>query len=150
MDILRVSAVANMQFGKDSSRALFNGKVKIIKSKKTGKIRNVYVDGNHVLSMRARDGLFTLKIEGGQRLHNFFKYPKLRVILEKDAEPFVKEGKSVFAKFVVNCDADLRPYDECLIVNEKDNLIAVGRCLMNRNEMLSFNYGIAVKTREHN
>jgi len=66
-----------------------------------------------------------------------------------DAVPFVKDGKSVFAKFVVDCDPELRPFDECLVVDEKDDLLAVGKCLMNRIEMLSFNYGVAVKTREH-
>ena len=149
MDLLRVSAVADMQFGKDASKALFKGKIDIAKSKKTHKIRNIHCDGKHVLSMRAGDGFFTLKIEGAKLLHKYFSYPNLRVIVEKDAVPFVKDGKSVFAKFVEDCDPNLRPFDECLIVDEKDNLLAVGRCLLNRLEMLSFNYGMAVKSREH-
>src|SRR4030042_647812 len=98
--------------------------------------------------MRAEDGMFTLKIHGAKLLHKFFKKPKLRVVIDKDAVPFVKEGKSVFAKFVVDCDPDLRPYDECLIVDEKDSLIAVGRTLLNREEMMAFDHGAAVKTRE--
>jgi len=73
----------------------------------------------------------------------------LRAVVDKDAVPFVKDGKSIFAKFVKDCDPNLRPFDECLIVDEKDNLLAVGRCLMNRLEMLSFDYGMAVKSREH-
>ena len=150
MDFRRISAVSDMQFGKDASKALFNGKVKIVKSKKTGKIRNIYCDRNHILSMRASDGMFTLKIGGASLLHEFFKYPKLRVVVNEDAVPFVKERKSVFAKFVEDCDSALIPLDECLIVDEKDNLLAVGRCLLNKSEMLSFNYGIAVKTREIN
>jgi len=149
MDLLRISAVADMQFGKDASKALFNGKIELVKSKKTQKIRNIYCNGKHVLSMRAGDGLFSLKIEGAQLLHKFFKNPNLRVVVDKDAVPFVKDGKSVFAKFVKDCDPNLRPFDECLIVDEKDNLLAVGRCLMNRLEMLSFDYGMAVKSREH-
>ena len=148
-DAARVAAVSDMQFGKDASKALLNGKIKIVKSKKTGKIRNIYCDGKHVLSMRASDGLFTLKIDGGRVLHNFFKYPKLRVVVNSDAVSFVKEGKSVFAKFVKDCDPDLRPFDECLIVDEQDNLLAVGRTLLNREEMLSFQNGVVVKTREH-
>ena len=148
-DIMRISAVSDMQFGKDASKALFGRKIDIVKSKKTDKIRNIYSDRKHVLSMRAGDGLFTLKMGGAKLLHKSFKYPKSRVVVEKDAVPFVKEGKSVFAKFVKDCDPDLRPFDECLIVDEKDNLLAVGRALLNRNEMLSFEYGMAVKNREH-
>lgn len=149
LDILRISAVSDMQFGKNASKALLNGKIKIIKSKKTGKIRNIFCNGKHILSMRAEDGLFTLKIEGGKLLHDYFKKPKLRVSIDKEAVQFVKDGKSVFAKFVKDCDPDLRPFDECLITDNKDNLLAVGRCLLNREEMLSFDYGIAVKTREY-
>lgn len=99
--------------------------------------------------MRAPDGIFTLKIDGAKILHKSFKYPKLRVVIKDDAVPFVKDGKSVFAKFVKDCDPDLRPFDECLIVDKKDNLLAVGRCLLNRQEMLSFDTGVAVKTREN-
>jgi len=71
------------------------------------------------------------------------------VTVEGDAVHFVKKGKSVFAKCVLDCDPEIRPFDECLVVDEKDMLIAAGRCLLNRSEMLSFNYGMAVKTREH-
>lgn len=148
-DVIKVSAVSDMQFGKGAGKALLEGKVKIFKSKKTDKIRNIHCDEKHILSMRAPDGMFTLKIDGAKILHKFFKYPRLRVAIEDDAVPFIKEGKSVFAKFVNDCDPDLRPFDECLIVDKKDNLLAVGRCLLNRIEMLSFGTGVAVKTREN-
>jgi 7-cyano-7-deazaguanine tRNA-ribosyltransferase len=148
LDMRRISAVANMQFGRGASETLLNGEIIIIKSKRTGKIRNIICDGSHVISMRAEDGLFTLKLDGGRRLHEGFTYPLLRVVVTDDAEPFVKEGKSVFAKFVKDCDPDLRPLDECLIVNENDTLLAVGRTLLNRDEMLAFRHGMAVKTRE--
>jgi 7-cyano-7-deazaguanine tRNA-ribosyltransferase len=149
-DLLRVSAVSDMQFGKDVGKIILKGSVSIIKSKKTGKIRNIYRDGKHILSMRASDGMFTLKIEGAKLLHNSFKFPKWRVVVDKDIAPFIKDGKSVYAKFVKECDPDLRPFDECLIVDEDDNLLAVGKCLLNRSEMLNFNFGVAVKTREKN
>ena len=148
-DILRIKSVADMQFGEDIGKILTNGQIKIVKSKKTGKIRNIYCDKKHILSMRANDGMFTLKIDGAKLLHKHVKKPILRVIVKKDAVSFIKDGKSVFSKFVIDSDPELRPSDECLIVDEKDNLIAVGRCVLNKLEMLSFNYGIAVKTREH-
>ena len=98
--------------------------------------------------MRASDGLFTLKIEGGKCLHQLFESPSLRVVIEDEAIPFVKDGKDVFAKFVVDCDPNIRPWDETIIVDKKDRLLAVGRSLLNREEMLSFKTGLAVKTRE--
>lgn len=150
MELKKISTVADMQFEKDASKALFNGELKIVKSKKTGKIRNIYCNGKHILSMRASDGLFTLKIHGAKLLHDFYRYPILRVVVNEDAVPFIKKGKSVFSKFIKDCDPKLIPFDECLIVDIKDNLIAVGRCLLNKNEMISFNYGVAVKNREIN
>jgi len=148
-DFQKVSAVSDMQFGKGAAKILFVGEKNIVKSKKTDKIRNVYCDGKHILSMRASDGFFTLKMEGAKLLHKSFKFPKLRVVVKKDAVSFIKEGKSVFAKFVKNCDRELRPFDECIVVDDKDNLLAVGRCILNKKEMLSFDYGMAVKIREH-
>lgn len=147
-DFRRIAAVSDMQFGRGASEALLDGKVSVVKSKRTGKIRNISCDGSHVLSMRAEDGLFTLKLDGGRRLHKRLRFPLLRVVVETDAVPFVKEGKSVFAKFVSDCDPDLRPFDECIIVDEADEFLAVGRTLLTRDEMLSFHQGMAVKTRE--
>lgn len=147
-DLRRIAAVSDMQFGRGASEALLSGTVAIIKSKRTGKIRNILCDGSHVLSMRAEDGLFTLKLEGGRRLHQRQRFPLLRVVVSSDAVPFVKDGKSVFAKFVSECDPALRPFDECLIVDEADEFLAVGRVLLTRDEMLAFRQGMAVKTRE--
>ncbi len=144
----RVRAVADMQFGKGASAFLFNGNLEFIKSKKTGKIRNVIVDGEHVLSMRASTGFFTLKPSGAERLHAAFPTPKLRVITQNEPAEFNREGKNVFAKFVLDADPEIVPGDEVLIVNESDELAAIGRALLTRDEMLAFKTGIAVKVRE--
>ena len=148
LDLDRVRYVIDMQFGKGVSDILLDGKVKIVKSKSTGKIRNVYLNGKHILSMRAQDGLFTLKLDGAKILHAHYAFPRFRVTVRGDVSRFIREGKNVFSKFVVECDPNLRPFDECLIVSDDDTLLGVGRCLLNREEMLSFGCGIAVKTRE--
>jgi 7-cyano-7-deazaguanine tRNA-ribosyltransferase len=147
-DLRKIRAIADYQFGKGAGNALFKGKIEIIKSKKTGKIRNVICNGKHVVSMRASDGFFTLKKEGGKILHNYFAQPKMRVYVATEAIPFIKDGKNVFTKFVLDACKELRPYDEALIVSEKDELIAVGQCMLNREEMIDFERGIAVITRE--
>ena len=147
-DVRKIKSIANYQFGKGAGEALFSGDVEIIKSKSTGKIRNVICDGEHVASMRASDGFFSLKAAGGKRLHSFFSSPTMRVVVADDAVPFICEGKNVFAKFVVECGKELRPYDEALIVSGDDEFLATGQCILNREEMLSFQRGIAVKTRD--
>jgi len=146
-DIERVKAVVDMQFGAGAS-AMLNGRVKIVKSRRTGKIRNVFVDGKHVLSMRAHDGLFTLKFPGAERLMKIFPPPALRVIVDEDAAEFCAKGKSVFARFVLEMDVHLRPMDEAIVVDQNDRLLAVGQVVLVREEALAFNRGIAVKVRE--
>ena len=145
-DIEIVRTIARFQFGDDGALLLLNGKISVIKSKKTGKIRNVMSDGEHVLSLRAEDGLYTLKLGGAKRL-KMAKYPGFRTVIS-DGDDFIREGKNVFAKFVVDMDPLLRPADECLIVNERDELLGVGRVVLNREEAVSFRRGVAVKTRE--
>lgn len=148
LDLLRVGAVADMQFGPRAARAILDGEISLVRSA-SGRIRNVLVDGVHVLSMRAHDGLYTLKLEGARRVLKATRPPAHRVVADKDAAPFVAEGKNLFAKFVADCDPDLRPGDQAIIVDPGDALLAVGRVLLNREEMLSFKVGIAVRTKEH-
>ena len=148
IDGLRARAVADMQFGECAADVLVAGKVELVTSRKTGKIRNVISDGEHVLSMRAHDGMYTLKLAGARRLHAVWKAPRARVVMKEDAVPFVKEGKNAFAKFVADMDGELRPGDECLVVGPGDELLGVGRALMNRREALSFRRGVAARMRE--
>jgi len=146
--MLRARAVADMQFGEGAADVLVRGKVELVTSPKTGKIRNVLSDGEHVLSMRAHDGMFTLKLAGARRLHAAWKAPRMRVAVNEDAVPFVKDGKSAFARFVAEMDEELRPGDECLVVGPGDELLGVGQTHMNRREALSFKKGAAAKVRE--
>ncbi len=148
LDTARVRSTADMQFGKGAGDALLDGVVSLVKSKATNRIRNVLVNEEHVLSLRATDGLFSLKLAGAKRLLRKFTSPKLRVIVEDDSAKFNAEGKNVFSRFVKDADPALRPGDEAIIVNEKDELAAVGKLLLNRREMKSFKTGIAVKVRD--
>jgi 7-cyano-7-deazaguanine tRNA-ribosyltransferase len=148
LDISKIRAVADYQFGKGAADALFDGELQIVKSKTTGKIRNVLVNGYHVVSMRASDGFFTLRPSGAEKLHKRFPSPRLRVIVNADSVEFNKEGKNVFGGFVLDCDPDLVPMDEVLVVNESDQLIAIGRALLVKDEMLSVKKGLVVKVRE--
>jgi 7-cyano-7-deazaguanine tRNA-ribosyltransferase len=149
LDKKRVISIAQMQFGPDIAKSLFNGTISMLKSKKTKKIRNIFVNGEHVVSMRASDGLFTLKLNGGKQIHKNSVSPRFRVVIHDDAVPFVKDGKSVFSKFVINVDEQLRPMDECIIVSKNDEFLAVGQSLLSSSEMGKFLFGQAVKIREH-
>ncbi len=144
----KIKAIADYQFGNGVGEILFSGNLKFEKSKKTGKIRHIYSDGELVANMRAADTYFVLSKEGAKRVHEASQFPNNRVTVNKDAEPFAKEGKSVFCKFVVDCDENIRSNDEILIVNEEDELLAFGKALLCHNEIMNFNTGQAIKTRK--
>jgi len=147
-NLARLRALADMQFGKGASDMIHGG-VRIVCSRKTGKIRNVHVNGEHLLSMRAHDGLFTLKHAGARKLQNLFPPPKLRACVDdEEVEEFIREGKNTFARFVTDMDPGLRPMDEVMVVNGKDQLLAIGQVILIREEALAFSRGIAVKVRE--
>ncbi|MDD1768648.1 MAG: tRNA guanosine(15) transglycosylase TgtA, partial [Methanomassiliicoccales archaeon] len=148
IDMARIRAVADYQFGKGAASILFDGEVKLVKSKTTERIRNVLLDGKHILSMRANDGFYTLRPEGAERLRSGFPSPKLRVIVDKDSAEFNREGKNVFCGFVLDCDEEIRPFDEVIVVDESDKMVAIGRAMLTREEMLAFEKGLAVKVRE--
>ncbi|TLZ88428.1 MAG: tRNA guanosine(15) transglycosylase TgtA, partial [Methanobacteriota archaeon] len=145
---LRIRATADFQFGRGAADALFAGAISYVISKNTGKVRNVLADGEHVVSLRAADGLFSLKAAGARRLAKAFPPPRLRIVVEEDTVPFHREGKNVFAKFVREADPDIRPGDEALVVSPEDELCAVARATMNGREMLAFKRGVAAHVRE--
>ncbi len=148
LDMLRCSAVLDMQFGKGAGDILKDRPIRILKSERTGKIRTVFVNEKHALSMRASDGRFTLKREGARLLKEVLEARAMRVRTEDEPADFAAKGNNVFAKFVLDCDPEIRPGDDVMVVNTKDELCAVGRALMNREEMLAFKRGIAVRVKD--
>jgi 7-cyano-7-deazaguanine tRNA-ribosyltransferase len=147
-DQKKIMAVADYQFGQGAGSALFEGNIKVERSKKTGKIRHIYSGEEMVATMRASDSYFVLSREGARRLHARMEFPKNRVVVNADSEPFAREGKSIFAKFVIECDSNIRANEEVLIVNEKDELLAFGKSLLNSAEIMDFQVGQAIKTRK--
>ena len=146
-DMIRAKAVSRYQFGIDATAALFRGKIEFVISKNTGKIRNVISDGEHVLSMRAGDGLYTLRKEGADRIVSAVPAPFMRVTVSDDAVPFVSEGRNVFCQFVTGCDEELRPMEETIVTDGNDKVIATGRMMLVAEEIRSFKKGVAVKVR---
>ncbi|EHR78978.1 7-cyano-7-deazaguanine tRNA-ribosyltransferase [Thermococcus litoralis DSM 5473] len=142
---LYVQAVAEYQFGEGASEAFKDIFVEL--SRKTGMPRQIKARGKHIATFRAEDGLLTLGIEGARRLHKVLPYPRMRVVVNEDAEPFARRGKNVFAKFVIDADESIRPYDEVLVVNKNDELLATGQSLLNGKELKIFQQGLAVKVR---
>ncbi len=146
-DAKRARAVARYQFGVAAGDALVAGPLTFRRSPTNRSVRNVLAGGVHVASLRATDGLFSLRYEGGQRILETTESPRHRVVVAADAVPFVAEGKNPMAVGVRAADPELRPGDECLIVGPDDGLVAVGRMHVSGWEVASLTRGAAARTR---
>ena len=146
-DLLKIRSVADYQFGRDAGTRLFPDEVIISHSKNTGKIRHIHLDEELLATLRPTTGLFALTIAGAKRLIQGIDSLRLWVKLEDFAEPFVAEGRSAFAKHVIDADKEIRPNDEVVVISQKNEFLAVGRALLSGAEMKAFGRGIAVRVR---
>lgn len=146
-DLRKIRSIADYQFGQGCGAALFPEEPSIDYSKNTGRIRLIKHDKVLLASLNPTDGMFTLTIEGAKRLVYAVKGLGCTVTVQDDVADYISERRNVFAKHVVDAGEGIRPGDETIVLDSKKRVLAVGRALLNRREMLAFNVGVAVKTR---
>ena len=148
LDVLqKIRNIADYQFGRGVGNELFPSEVRIVYSKRTGKIRHIYLGKELLATLRPTTGLFVLALVGAKRMMREVKPLRLWVKIQDDAESFVVKGRSVFAKHVIDADPEIRPQEEVMVVNGKDEVLAVGRALLSGKEMKVFSRGVAVRVR---
>ncbi|MEF8832093.1 MAG: tRNA guanosine(15) transglycosylase TgtA [Candidatus Thermoplasmatota archaeon] len=145
-DEMKIRATANYQFGEDAGEALTDGTLTYVKNNK-GRIKNVKLDQDHILSIRHYDGFFTLKETGAKILLDKFTQPDLRIEVTKESAEFNRDGKSVFSKFVTNMSSELRHDDEAMVVTQEDELVAIARVFLTKEEVEVFDRGLAAGVR---
>lgn len=143
----RIRSVADYQFGKGVGEKLFPENVEIAYSKRTGRIRFVYLNGERLATLRPMDGFFSLSIEGAKRIVENRIPAKCLVMVKDEVSKFIADGGDVFAVHVVKADGEIRPKDEVIVVNEKGEVLAVGKAVLSGGEMTAFKVGVAVKVR---
>ncbi len=143
--ILKLRQTIDALFGKGVSKYLPKD-VEIIFSKKNGRIRTVH----HQEKL-----LCTLRIDGGLAITPYFaqlllkskKFKENCLEINRDAEPFVKEGRSVFCKHVTWCGKNIQITADTPILFQ-NKVIAVGRAVLSSEMIMDFERGIAVKVRD--
>jgi uncharacterized protein with predicted RNA binding PUA domain len=145
-NLIRVRTMADIQFGKGCGEILFPDGVTFLLSR-TKRVRQVQFNGKHMATVRAKDGMLTLSIDGAVALHQGLKKPASRVVICDDAVPFVSKGKTAFAKHVVAVDPELRAGDEVILVDENDEILATGQLLLSPAEAIRMDRGPAVDVR---
>ncbi len=142
----KIRSIANYQFGRGVGEILFPDKVSISFSKRTGRIRHIHLNNKLLATLRPTDGFFSLTIEGARRIIHA-KPPRLWVQVQDEVADFIADGRSVFAKHVVDCDEEIRPEEEVVVINCQKEILAVGRAILTGKEMKAFKRGVAVRVR---
>ena len=145
-DIRQLRGIADYQFGKGSGEVLFPDNIMVERSRGTKRIKYVYLNNVRICSYRVRDGFLILSISGGERLYN--GNLGLRVKIIEDVEPFIRKGKSVFSKHVLEADEEISAKEEVIIVNHIGDFIGIGTAKLPAKLMLQMNIGVAVDTRK--
>ena len=147
-DLTTLRTIADYQFGAGAGKALFPPSESLtVKRTTSGRPQQVHCENGRIVSF-GTDGRFTLGTEGGKRLADALEAPAYRVVVDDESEPFVREEKNVFAKFVLEVGPEIRPGDEVLVVHERGELLAVGTAKLGAGAISDFETGMAVAVRE--
>jgi uncharacterized protein with predicted RNA binding PUA domain len=147
-DLADLRIIADYQFGAGTGDVLFPTDEELRVSRSTsGRPRQIHTGDDRIVSY-GTDGRFTLGLAGGRRLVDAGATPANRVVVGDESEPFVRDGKNVFAKFVDDVDPAIRPGDEVAVVHENGDLLGVGRAELSADAIVDFQTGMAVKIRE--
>jgi 7-cyano-7-deazaguanine tRNA-ribosyltransferase len=130
---------------------------------RTDRINNILLDGVHLFSQRLTDGGLSLTVEGAKWLHSrrrtipvegadegddsyFVGMPE--VVVDSDAEPFIRAGRNVMHGFIVATEGFPQSGMPCLVVNEAGELLAHGMARGDAGDMAGFRKGIAVRVKD--
>jgi len=144
----KLQGIASFQFGGDAAKLLFGKGVKILCSKRTGRIRHIFRGGQLIATLKPKDGYLALTPEGARRLLADKSWNRNLVVVQNDVAEFISSGGDVFAKHIIKADEELRPGEEAIVTNENRDLLAVGRAVLSGQDMKYFKRGVAVKVRK--
>ena len=118
------------------------------RSRRTGRLRRI-VGPEGPLFVVGSDAVARPTFRGAARLRAHRPGLAGRIVVADDAVPFVREGRSVFARFVTEADPELVPDASAILVDSHDDLLGVGRLLLAPHEMATATRGVAVWVTSH-
>jgi len=148
----KLKGISDYQFGPDITDILFNDldKIKIIRSKNTGKIRYIHLKEDLLLTLKPTNGFFTLGFLAADMIIKSTSTPKLRAVVLNEISEFIREGRNVFCKHILDIDEYLRPNDEIIVVNQEQEILAIGRVKIPIPYIKYFNRGVGIDVRKGN
>ena len=143
----RLSLMFDYVFGRGVSGALPKSRLKAVYSRKSGRVKEVLHDGRLFATVKT-SGAIALSVYGASKMVKSRAFLRNCVVVKDDAVEFVKEGKSVFCKFVDSAGRDVLPRSEVAVLDRGGRVIGVGRAIIAGRYMQQFYSGVAVKVRQ--
>jgi len=143
----RLSIIVDYLFGKGVSRALPTDGMRLVYSRRSGRIKLVFHDSKVFATVRP-NGSMALSLHAAKILAKSPRFKDNCVVVKDEAVEFVRGGKSVFCKFVAGAGKNVLPKGEVAVTDTNGNVLGVGSAVMNGKFMSQFKTGVAVKVRE--
>ena len=143
----RLSLMFDYVFGRGVSGALPKSRLKAVYSRKSGRVKEVLHDGRLFATVKT-SGAIALSVYGANKMVKSRAFLRNCVVVKDDAVEFVKEGKSVFCKYVDSAGRDVLPRSEVAVLDRGGRVIGVGRAIIAGRYMQQFYSGVAVKVRQ--
>ncbi len=140
------SVMLDYEFGVGTSAALPKSGLKFVYSKRSDRLKQVLHEDKLFATIRP-NGVISPTYYGATVLIKSRAYAQNSVVVDQDAVKFVREGRSVFCKFVKDVGKHVLPAGEVAVLDPAGNVIAVGSARIHGDFMRSFKAGVAVKVR---
>lgn len=140
------SLMLDYEFGPGASRALPKEDLEFVYSKKSDRLKQV-VHGGKLFATIKPNGAIAPTHYGATVLIRSRAYAQNSVTVDAEAVEFVKEGRSVFCKFVRSVGKHVLPGGEVAVLDPEGRVIGVGSARMHGDFMRQFKHGVAVKVR---
>jgi uncharacterized protein with predicted RNA binding PUA domain len=134
------------EFGKGTSQWVPADGLKFYYSRRSDRLKQVTHDGRLFAVIRP-NGSVALSVYSAALLARSRAFLENTVTVSDDAASFVREGKSVFCKFVVKAGRRISTGGEVAILDGRGRVIGVGRARLPGIYMREFKAGVAVKVR---
>ncbi|MFX1515278.1 MAG: tRNA guanosine(15) transglycosylase TgtA [Promethearchaeota archaeon] len=142
-----VKAILEYQFGVGSHLVIDDQFLCVKRSKKTGILRQFSDESGILGTFRASDFVVVPTRDFARKLHEYIPPPRLRVVAKSECIPYISKNRDLLAKFVLDCDSEIRCGEEVFIVDENDSFLNCGKTILSASEMIAFQRGVAVQVR---
>jgi predicted RNA-binding protein (TIGR00451 family) len=142
----KFAIMLDYQFGRGTGKALPRGGLKFFYSRRSDRLKQVTHRGELFATIRP-NGAIALSMHSASILISSKAFLRNSVTVRDEAAGFVREGKSVFCKFVVRAGSHVLSGGEVVVLDEGGNPLGVGRAKLPGAYMGEFNAGVAVKVR---